>query len=80
MSQIKYLSMNQCIDSLDILLKEKINFLKQDKYLSNANWIFIEKYFHIKNPYMENLNSNENLFEETRIRIINIQKVFKEYF
>lgn len=70
--------MSQCIDSLDILLKDKMNSLKKNKYLANANWLFIEKYFQIKNPYIKNIhlnNSNNDLYEETRIRIVNIQKV-----
>jgi len=89
MSQTKYLYMTQCIDSLRILVKEKIQLLKTNKYLANADWIFIEKNFQIENPHTKNMIRENNdyqgvltnqkqyddLFEETRIRIINIQKV-----
>jgi hypothetical protein len=86
MSQTKYLYMTQCIDSLRILVKEKIQLLKTNKYLANADWIFIEKNFQIENPYTKNMIKEKlpnefnqkqynDLFEETRIRIINIQKV-----
>jgi len=86
MSQTKYLYMTQCIDSLRILVKEKIQLLKTNKYLANADWIFIEKNFQIENPYIKEKLSNEfnqkqynDLFEEIRIRIINIQKVSNDY-
>jgi len=89
MSQTKYLYMTQCIDSLRILVEEKIRLLKTNKYLANADWIFIEKNFQIENPHTKNMIRENNdyqgvltnqkqyddLFEETRIRIINIRKV-----
>ncbi|CAF2518133.1 unnamed protein product [Rotaria sp. Silwood2] len=104
MSETKYLYMAQCVDSLRTLVKEKIRLLKKNKYLANADWIFIEKNFRIENPHTINMINNDNrdinlndhniqcshchrpisiefnqiqyddLFEETRIRIINIQK------
>ncbi|CAF1127759.1 unnamed protein product [Rotaria sordida] len=105
MSETKYLYMAQCVDSLRILVKEKIRLLKKNKYLANADWIFIEKNFQIENPHTTNMINNDSyrdinlidhniqcshchrsismefnqiqyddLFEEARIRIINIQK------
>jgi sodium/hydrogen exchanger 10/11 len=106
MSQTKYLYMTQCVDSLRTLIEEKIRLLKKNKYLANADWIFIEKNFQIENPHSTSKINNDNrkislindhkqcsnchrslppielnqtqyedLFEEARIRIINIQKV-----
>jgi hypothetical protein len=93
--------MKQYIDLLRILVEEKIRLLKKNKYLANADWIFIEKNFQIENPHTINIirdihlinhdiqcsnchrllpiefnqTQYNDLFEETRIRIINIQKV-----
>ncbi len=83
--------MSQCIDSLRTLIQEKIRLLKKNKYLANADWIFIEKYFQIENPHKTikinnvhiqslptiefNQTQYEDLVEKARIRIINIQKV-----
>ncbi|CAM4824044.1 unnamed protein product [Rotaria magnacalcarata] len=115
-SEIKYHYMTQCVDSLRALVKEKIESLQKNKYLANADWIFIEKNFQLGNPHALNMinsgnrNRNRNsidsnvqhsychrsiplelnqaqyddLFEEARIRIINIQKTsfwrqYREY-
>lgn len=83
--------MSQCIDSLRTLIQEKIRLLKKNKYLANADWIFIEKNFQIENPHKTikvnnvhiqslptiefNQTQYEDLVEKARIRIINIQKV-----
>jgi hypothetical protein len=87
--------MTQCIDSLRLLVDEKIRLLKTNKYLANADWIFIERNFQIENRFLihkemnlidENLQcvnchrlfnqiEYDDLIEEIRIRIINIQKV-----
>lgn len=97
--------MMQCVDALCVLIDEKIRLLKKNKYLANADWIFIEKKIHIENPYNTNkvndnnryrnlMNDNiqsqhshqsnqmelnqikyDELLEETRIRVLNIQKV-----
>ncbi|CAF3451404.1 unnamed protein product [Rotaria sp. Silwood1] len=104
MSETKYLYMAQCVDSLRTLVKEKICLLKKNKYLANADWIFIEENFHIENPHTMKMINNDSrdinlidhdikcsichrpismefnqiqyddVFEEARIRIINIQK------
>ncbi|CAF3376108.1 unnamed protein product [Rotaria socialis] len=103
-SEIKYHYMTQCVDSLRALVKEKIESLQKNKYLANADWIFIERNFQLENPHALNMINNGNrnrnsidsnvqhsychrsiplelnqtqyddLFEEARIRIINIQK------
>jgi hypothetical protein len=105
MSQTKYLYMVQCVDSLRDVVQEKIRLLKKNKYLANADWVFIEKNFQIEKPHIMNRINNdgretdfidhdrqcsnyhrslpmefdqtqyEDLFEEARIRIINIEKV-----
>ena len=85
--------MTHCVESLRSLVHDKIRWLKQNKYLANADWMFIETNFRIENPHTSsNENSHavthpqttaielnrteyEDLFEEARIRIINIQKV-----
>ncbi|CAF4319700.1 unnamed protein product, partial [Adineta steineri] len=79
MSQTKYLYMTQCVDSLYALVQEKIRLLKKNKYLANADWNFIERNFYIENPHkINNSNSQQiqykDLYEEARIRILNIQK------
>ena len=51
MSQTKYLYMAQCVDSLRDLMDDKVRSLKKNKYLANADWIFIEKNFRIDNPH-----------------------------
>jgi hypothetical protein len=88
MSQTKYLYMTKCVDSLQALVQERIRILKTNKYLANADWFFIEKNFHIENPHSAITRNNDrrdvtllnqiehdDLFEEVRIRMINIQKV-----
>ena len=103
MTQTKYLYTIQCIESLRILIKDKIYVLKRNKYLADAHWFFIEKNFIIENLHMPNvankempiinrdnqcqnchrllsIETNQNhyyddLLEEGRIHIINIQKV-----
>lgn len=81
--------MIQCIDSLRTLIHERIRVLKRDKYLANADWAFIAQSFRIENPYLNKYlidnddsllthlkqNEYEDLVEEGRIRLINIQKV-----
>ncbi|CAF1291613.1 unnamed protein product [Adineta steineri] len=78
MSQTKYLYMTQCVDSLYALVQEKIRLLKKNKYLANADWNFIERNFYIENPHINNSNSQQiqykDLYDEARIRILNIQK------
>ncbi|CAF1576337.1 unnamed protein product, partial [Adineta ricciae] len=91
-SPTKYLYMTQCVESLRSLVHDKMRWLKQNKYLANADWIFIETNFRIENPHTPsnenthavihpqttaiefNRTEYEDLFEEARIRIINIQK------
>ncbi|UJR30400.1 hypothetical protein I4U23_017935 [Adineta vaga] len=90
MSSTKYRYMEQCIESLHALVHDKIRLLKTNKYLANADWIFIEKNFLIdminkneiaRSNYHLNQMEYEDLFEEARIRIINIQKTsfWKQY-
>lgn len=90
--------MSQCVQSLRNVLEEKIHRLKKEKYFSNSDWSYLEKNFHIDNPYLSTLIDDEqnnhqcskchrqwikdlnevqyeDLLEEIRIRIINIQKV-----
>ena len=43
--------MAQCVDSLRDLVDGKVRALKKNKYLANADWIFIEKNFRIDNPH-----------------------------
>ncbi|CAF1543248.1 unnamed protein product [Adineta ricciae] len=83
-SPTKYLYMTQCVESLRSLVHDKIRWLKQNKYLANADWIFIETNFRIENTHAVthpqttaielNRTEYEDLFEEARIRILNIQK------
>ena len=52
--------MVQYVDLLRALVKEKIQSLKQDKYLANADWIFIENNFQIENPHTKDMIENDN--------------------
>ena len=52
--------MTQCVDSLRALVEEKIQSLKKNKYLANADWIFIEKNFQLENPHAPNMINNGN--------------------
>lgn len=86
MSSTKYRYMAQCVESLRHLVHEKIELLKKNKYLANADWLFIENNFRIDNPHAPSAvgdraeselseSQRADLHEEARVRVLNIQKV-----
>ena len=48
LSEIKYRYITQCIESLRYVVNKNMQLIKRNKYLANADWIFIEKNFQIK--------------------------------
>ena len=60
MSELRYLYMIRSVESLRALVKEKMQLLKMNKYLADADWIFIEKNFQIENPHTANMTNNDS--------------------
>lgn len=58
--------MGQCIKLLRTLVEEKIRVLKNENHFSNADWTYLEKNFHIDNPYPSNLIKRDENVNEHR--------------